>query len=86
VIGGLRKQNITKQTSKVPVLGDIPLFGGLFRFEGEKNTTSELVVFITPRVVEEPVLTETEADHLEKTDIRVPEYPRTNIDALREMN
>jgi type II secretory pathway component GspD/PulD (secretin) len=68
------------------VLGDIPLLGLLFRFEGEKITTSELVVFITPKVVEESVLTETEADYLEETDIRVPEYPPMNIDALREVN
>jgi type IV pilus assembly protein PilQ len=86
VIGGLRKQNITKESSKVPVLGDVPLFGALFRFDGEKITTSELVVFITPTVIEEPVLTETEAEYLEETDIRVPEYPPTNIDALREVD
>jgi len=85
VIGGLRKQNITKESSKVPVLGDVPLVGTLFRFDGQKVTTSELVVFITPRVVEEPVLTETEAEYLEETDIRVPEYPPTNIDALRKV-
>lgn len=86
VIGGLRKQNIKKQSSKVPLLGDVPLVGTLFRFDGEEITTSELVVFITPKVVEEPVLTKTEAEYLEETDIRVPEYPPTNIDALHEVD
>jgi type IV pilus assembly protein PilQ len=79
VIGGLRKEEITTETSKVPVLGDIPILGLLFRFEGEERISSELVVFITPRLVEKSVLTESEAKYLEATEFIGPVLPTTKI-------
>jgi type IV pilus assembly protein PilQ len=72
VIGGLRKKNVTQQTNKVPLLGDIPVLGLLFRFEGEDVTNSELVVFITPRIIEQPVLTEAERQAYEVTEFDTP--------------
>ncbi|OQA00232.1 MAG: Type IV pilus biogenesis and competence protein PilQ precursor [Planctomycetes bacterium ADurb.Bin401] len=45
VLGGLRKKDISRQVNKIPFLGDVPVAGAAFRFEGESNTTSELVVF-----------------------------------------
>lgn len=75
VLGGLRKQDMQKETSKVPVLADIPLLGRLFKFEGEKTITSEIVVFITPRIVMQPVLTELERQQFEATEIAPPEGP-----------
>lgn len=80
VIGGLRKEEITTEQSKVPFLGDIPILGMLFRFEGEERISSELVVFITPRLIEESVLTETEAQYLEATEFVGPKLPTTKID------
>jgi len=80
VIGGLRKQTVTQLITKVPLLGDIPLLGWLFTFEGEEIVNSELVVFITPRIIEEPILTETESKHLESTNIVGPISPITKID------
>lgn len=72
VIGGLKKQEILQQTNKIPLLGDLPLLGGLFRFEGEKTINSELVIFITPRVIENPVLSASEQQHLQQTDFASP--------------
>ena len=72
VIGGLRKKNVTQQTNKVPLLGDIPVLGLLFRFEGEDVANSELVVFITPRIIEQPVLTEAEKQALAETEFDRP--------------
>jgi type IV pilus assembly protein PilQ len=80
VIGGLRKEEITTEQSKIPLLGDIPILGMLFRFEGEQRVSSELVVFITPRLVEESVLTGTEAENLEATEFIGPQLPTTKID------
>jgi type IV pilus assembly protein PilQ len=57
VLGGLRKKNVAKQVNKVPLLGDLPLAGPLFRFKGEETVISEIVVFITPHITEQPVLT-----------------------------
>jgi type II secretory pathway component GspD/PulD (secretin) len=80
VIGGLRKEELTTEMSKVPLLGDIPILGILFRFEGEERRSSELVVFITPKLIEESVLTETEAGYLEATEFIGPVLPSTKID------
>lgn len=80
VIGGLRKQTVNQLISKIPLLGDIPLIGWIFRYEGEETVNSELVVFITPRIIEEPILTETESRYLEDTDIGSPVSPTTRID------
>jgi type IV pilus assembly protein PilQ len=80
VIGGLRKEEITTSVSKVPLLGDIPILGLLFRFNGEERIASELVVFITPRLIEESVLTETETKQLEATEFIGPVLPTTRID------
>ncbi|MFA6464329.1 MAG: hypothetical protein WCT30_01150 [Desulfurivibrionaceae bacterium] len=51
VIGGIVQQNKSHTNSKVPGLGDIPLFGNLFKNSDKSNEQSELMVFITPRIV-----------------------------------
>lgn len=50
-IGGLRKRETSKSISKVPVLGDIPLVGNLFKSSSESVQINELVVLITPRII-----------------------------------
>lgn len=72
VLGGLRKKETTKQINKIPLLGDIPLICYLFRFEGESTVNSELVVFVTPWIVDEPVLTEKEMKQYQVTDFDGP--------------
>jgi len=79
VIGGLRKQDITQQKNKVPLLGDIPIVGNLFKFEGESTVNSELVVFITPYLIEQPTLSETEAEQLKDTEFPTPKVPTTRL-------
>jgi type IV pilus assembly protein PilQ len=79
VIGGLKKQDISQQTNKIPLLGDLPLLGWLFKFQGESTQNSELVVFITPTLVSEPKLTEREKIHLENTTFDPPRVPETLI-------
>ena len=51
VIGGIVQQNKSNQSSKVPGLGDIPLLGNLFKNSNKLNDQTELMVFITPRIV-----------------------------------
>ena len=72
VLGGLRKKETSQQFNKVPVLGDIPVLGHLFRFEGEATVITELVVFIRPYIVTEPVLTEYEQQALDITEFSGP--------------
>ncbi len=50
-IGGMRKREASKTISKVPLLGDIPLLGNLFRSRTESVLINELVILITPKIV-----------------------------------
>ena len=53
VLGGIYQQSIINSVSKVPVLGDIPYFGWLFRNNNNFNEKKELLIFVTPRIVTE---------------------------------
>lgn len=53
VLGGIYQQSIISTVSKVPVLGDIPYFGWLFRNSSNFNEKKELLIFVTPRIVTE---------------------------------
>jgi type IV pilus secretin PilQ/predicted competence protein len=51
VLGGLIQERTSDQVAKVPLLGDIPLLGHLFRRTTKSKTVSELVVLITPHII-----------------------------------
>jgi len=51
IIGGLIKENRSETVIKVPVLGDIPIFGYLFRTKSQSVENTELIVMITPRII-----------------------------------
>jgi type IV pilus assembly protein PilQ len=51
VLGGLVKNQETQFHHKIPILGDIPLLGALFRYSGKTKIKSNLVVYITPRII-----------------------------------
>jgi len=55
VLGGIYEQTERTTTTKVPLLGDIPVLGWLFRNRTRVNDRTELMIFITPRVVSERV-------------------------------
>ena len=84
VLGGLRKKDVAKHITKIPLLGDIPIIGSLFRFRGEDTVTSEIIVFITPWIVEQPVLTEHMTDDekraYEETTFKGPKVTTTDAE------
>jgi len=51
VIGGLLRTDVSNTYFKVPILGDIPLLGALFRKSIESETKSEIMLFLTPRIL-----------------------------------
>ena len=55
VIGGIYEETIRNDVDKVPYLGDIPLFGYLFKQTGRSSDKTELLIFLTPRIVKETV-------------------------------
>ena len=53
VMGGMLNDSTTKQWTKVPVLGDIPVLGWAFRSEQKNRNKANLLIFITPTIVED---------------------------------
>ena len=53
VVGGLMRSQKIETETKVPILGDIPLLGWLFKSKSSENSKTNLLIFITPRVVTE---------------------------------
>lgn len=51
VLGGLFTQTDTDEVNKVPVLGDIPILGNLFKSTTRISNRTELLIFITPRII-----------------------------------
>jgi general secretion pathway protein D len=72
VIGGLIDDSSTLNQTKVPILGDIPILGWLFRSTEETNSKTNLYIFLTPRVIKNPA----EADDVFKKK-------KTQMDTIR---
>lgn len=51
IMGGLKKETRTKNVSKIPLIGDIPGLGFLFRKTSDNMEVSELVILLTPHIV-----------------------------------
>ena len=51
LVGGLLSSNLFQTVNKVPILGDIPFIGALFRHKVEQLESTDLVIEITPRVI-----------------------------------
>ncbi len=54
VIGGLISNQSTNQDNKIPILGDIPLLGNVFKRTVKQTAKTELLIFLTPHVVQQP--------------------------------
>ncbi len=52
VMGGLITESVEKTNDKIPVLGDLPLIGALFRSKSEKSVKKNLLIFVTARLVD----------------------------------
>jgi len=70
-IAGLMDNRTTEVASKIPVLADIPVLGQLFRSRATNKTNTELLVMVTPKVVEALPAGQTPA---------LPEFPKPFID------
>jgi general secretion pathway protein D len=52
VLGGLIAENVTKLKDKIPVLGDLPMVGRLFRSESSQTQKKNLMIFVTPTILD----------------------------------
>ena len=66
VISGLIREDTSVIQSKVPILGDIPLLGWLFRSTNEEKKRTNLLIFVTPRIVTDPEQAAAERARLER--------------------
>jgi len=51
VLGGIYQQTEADNVTKVPFFGDLPLLGNLFKTTGKSNQKTELLIFITPKIM-----------------------------------
>jgi len=79
VIGGLMRDDINNTTTKIPLLGDIPLIGWLFKYESKHLTKANLLIFLTPHVVRD----NNDLDNLMQQKV---DYMKTHVveEALRD--
>jgi type IV pilus assembly protein PilQ len=57
VLGGIYQQTDNKDVSKVPLLGNLPIIGNLFKTTARQSNKTELLVFITPKIIAERLST-----------------------------
>ncbi len=52
VLGGLISENVSKMKDQVPILGDLPVVGRLFRNEISQSQKKNLLIFVTPTIID----------------------------------
>ena len=52
VLGGLLAEDVSKTKDKIPILGDLPLVGRLFRSESSKTRRKNMLIFVTPTIID----------------------------------
>ena len=55
VLGGIYEQNTRNDIERVPFFGDLPIIGALFRATHERSEKSELLIFVTPKIIKQEV-------------------------------
>jgi type IV pilus assembly protein PilQ len=53
VLGGIFEQETRTTTTKVPLLGDLPIVGYLFKKTERRDNKTELLIFVTPKIVKD---------------------------------
>ena len=77
VIGGLFRDVVVTNRNQVPLLGDLPLIGGLFRSTDDSSRREEVIVLLTPHIIDEPEET--------NSDARVDDIRRKRFGARDEL-
>ena len=69
VIGGMMQESFNTLERKIPLLGDIPLLGNLFKFKSVSRKKTNLLIFLTPHVIKSPTeMQQVTEGHQEKMD------------------
>ena len=81
VIGGMMQKQQTSSVNKIPILGDIPLLGNAFRHTVKSDQKTELLIFLTPYIVEGTgTLKDLSAGELNRTDLPDTAFKTDDLD------
>jgi general secretion pathway protein D len=84
VIGGLMQNDTGEVITKIPLLGDIPLLGNLFKHKTSSSAKTELMIFLTPHVIQSPTQLASVAQH-EQNHMLIPKsYSEQELDRFLE--
>ncbi|WP_432460321.1 type II secretion system secretin GspD [Agarivorans sp. QJM3NY_25] len=95
ILGGLLDDQIEESESKVPLLGDIPILGHLFRSTNSKKTKRNLMIFIRPTIIRDAATmqnissrkySQIRAQQLLREELGVALMPETKVPVLPEFN
>ena len=78
VLGGMITKGSTKRERKVPILGSIPCLGHLFRYDLEQTQRKELLIFLTPRVIQ----SELDAESIKEQEIGRVHFPLEDAEQM----
>ncbi len=84
VLGGIIRDSDSRTVNKVPLLGDLPLLGGLFRSTDKTRSRTELMIFITPHVVRDEAGVN-EMTNQAKKQLNIPDL-RITLPALKPLD
>ena len=89
VLGGIIKDSISATVNKLPVLGDIPVLGKLFQSNSTTKSKTELLVFLTPRIVRDSdearkLREDTQKQMQSKLKDKLPEFSIPDKDKPKE--
>lgn len=85
VIGGLIETKKDEVVRKIPLLGDIPLLGNAFKRRTTKDVKTELVIFLTPYVIQRPSeVAAMTADETRRTSFKDKTFTKEQVDNLFE--
>lgn len=82
IIGGLLRTDSSNTITKLPVLGDIPFIGSVFRHKNDSVVDRELIIFITPHILNENKLTQVSASPVNNQIIREQDIPSEHLQRI----
>jgi general secretion pathway protein D len=83
-MGGLIREDVQKVNDKVPILGDIPLAGRLFRSNVDQKIKKNLIIFVTARLLDasgQPLIQEDEAEEIVEPNGAPGDLPPPQIES-----
>jgi general secretion pathway protein D len=82
IIGGLFKEKLTNTDSQVPIVGDLPIVGALFKSTKDENIRSELIILITPHIINDPEELAAESEKKQQDIDRIVHGSRKRMNSI----